>query len=457
MPSNHSITNAVVQQPLTFFDVMETPPLSSWEEFLSTRQQPQPTTNSGGGSESLSSWVQSNPFDEAETNNENEDNFGDDMLVGDIFGRPADRSTLASHPMVVGTNRVGVEIELENITTNISRHSVYWQQIYDGSLRNNGAEFIFRGPFGGKDLFNAMVEIDTHLHKLNPDDSQRCSTHVHVDVRDMTVTQLKRMLLIYTVYERVLFQCSGWQRYRNNFCVALGFAQSMMKVLSRNWNRRDQDFLSQVTSQWDKYTAMNLLPISDKGSVEFRISEAKWRKGQLLRLCNRFLSLKELAMSFTGTNEELIEHLMIEDVSKVLRKSLPRNLPDVVNDVQLGAKLAYDILYVNSLPQREVSTNQGYLAPSTRIDGLVENSPDMVFITNLHAAAWEFIKSRVASRTSLTRRFGTLPDNQPHTMTFSFIYELCQNINGMDSMWFMTRDGEVRQQYRTYRNWVLGN
>lgn len=382
--------------------------------------------------------------------------LGDEMLVGTFYGRSPDHSTLTPHPMVVGTHRVGVEIELENITTNLGRGSRYWQQIADGSLRNHGAEFIFRAPFGGVDLFNAMVEIDSHLHKLNPDDSQRCSTHVHVDVRDMTVAQLKNMILIYAVYERVLFQCSGWHRYRNNFCVALGFAQTMMKALSQHWHESDENFLRGVTGRWDKYTALNLLPMIDKGSVEFRISEAKWRKGQLLRLCNRFLSLKELAMAWEGSQEELIEHLMQTPVSQVLRKSLPRNLEDMTGEVEMGAKLAYDIIYVHKMPTPTPP-------PSTVTDIFhltnVHGPADRLINARSNSAAWDFVRNHIMTSDTHRRRFGTdIPERQPRQMTLSFLGCVVDHLGG-DANWFLASarvpggDQSPREMYASYRLW----
>lgn len=48
---------------------------------------------------------------------------------------------------------------------------------------------------------------------------------------------------------------------------------------------------------WPKYTAINLQPMMSLGTIEFRGSEALIKKGELLRIVNRLLVLKNLARS----------------------------------------------------------------------------------------------------------------------------------------------------------------
>lgn len=253
--------------------------------------------------------------------------------------------TIQEHPMLVSNETIGIEIELERVTGNPIR-SRYWEQVDDGSLRNNGKEFIFRGPLGGVDLFTAIAEASKHFHTIGPEPSWRCSTHAHLNIRNMTIKQLRNLLLAFIVYEKPMFKCSGMNRYKNNFCPAYGFAQDQLMILSKNWKRDDSTFLQNVVSSWSKYTALNLLPISSKGSVEFRIANAMTTSGSLLRLANRILLLKKIAMEWEGTEEELINHLATQDVTKVFNKKLTGFLEDPITqeDVEEGVVNAFDVL-----------------------------------------------------------------------------------------------------------------
>lgn len=269
-------------------------------------------------------------------------------MIGEVYGQGVPNQTIAGHPLVVGSNFVGIEIELEGIRTD-RFDSQYWNMKGDGSLRNNGQEFVCKGPTGGVDLFNAVVEIDRFLFDKKPDGNWRCSTHVHLDVRDMTASQLKNLIIIYLTMEKLIFRLSGFHRYKNNFCCSIGFAQRQLQTLIGNWNREDTyDFTNRLINNWDKYSALNLVPISSFGTVEFRMSEPKWRKGKLLLLCNRFLSMKELAKSWTGTQNELVNHLMTTDLYQIFKKGLPREIPAVFEeDLEVGFKLVNDLLVLS--------------------------------------------------------------------------------------------------------------
>ena len=275
------------------------------------------------------------------TNNDLEDN--EMRTVGSIVGREPDISSVTPHPLVLGLNRVGVEIEVEQFTNRRQRLR-YWNMVSDGSLRNNGQEFTFRGALGGKDAFDAISEIDTLLYQSNPDLNIRCSTHVHVDVRDMSVPQLKKMILAYAFYESFLFTQSGRHRMKSNFCMPMCIAEGLTHVLMDYWRYDDADFVFQVTDRWDKYSAMNLIPIRSYGSVEFRIAEGKSKSGQLLRLVNRFLALKEVAMSNEDKDDrQFLDFLRETDYRTIFRKGVRNQVVFTEEDFKTGWIIANDI------------------------------------------------------------------------------------------------------------------
>lgn len=363
------------------------------------------------------------------------------QTIAQIVGHRATYPTLEKHPLIVGTHLAGVEIELEGITARAPRFN-YWTAKGDGSLRNRGMEFVCSSPWGGRDLYNAAIEIDGWLFTAQPEDTWRCSTHVHIDVRDMTVPQLKRMILAYAVYERILFKCSGFHRYKNNFCVALGFAQELVTTLSSAWHLNDSQFISRLTGNWDKYSSINMLPINQFGSVEFRISEAKWRKGRLIRLVNRFLSLKEIAMQpFEGTESEFIQSLVDTPIGKVIRKGLPKVLPDAEMDIEIGYKLAHDIISMAALRRRGIRQLVPNLEDGTR-----------QFDAEIFEPGYEHIRTRI-NRAEVGVE---LPREAPATINFSWWYEvenlMLQMGHTYERSWFTasTNNRQVHSLFEEY-------
>lgn len=363
------------------------------------------------------------------------------QTIAQIVGHRATYPTIEKHPLIVGTNLAGVEIELEGITARAPRFN-YWTAKGDGSLRNRGMEFVCSSPWGGRDLYNAAIEIDGWLFTAQPEDTWRCSTHVHVDVRDMTVPQLKRMILAYAVYERILFKCSGFHRYKNNFCVALGFAQELVTTLSNAWALPDSQFINRLTGNWDKYSSINMLPIQQFGSVEFRISEAKWRKGRLIRLVNRFLSLKEIAMQpFEGSESEFIQMLVNTPIGKIVRKGLPKVLPDAEMDIEIGYKLAHDIISMAALRRLSIRELVPNLEDGTRSFGVEIFDP-----------GYDHIRNRI-NRGELGVE---LPRSAPTEITFNWLYEvenLCHaHGHTFERSWFVatSNNNQIQRLYNEY-------
>jgi hypothetical protein len=196
----------------------------------------------------------------------------------------------------------GVEVELEQVNnpykigTNIVTE--------DGSLKVNGMEFVTI-PLKLRYLEVELTRIFSGLKK--PLVSSRCSIHVHMNVRDMTPNQLTNMVLLYAIFERGLYRISG-DRWNSNFCVPIGLAPQMLKVVFNNWNNPTQ-------WHWSKYTGMNLCPIwggegSKKiGTVEFRQMHGSTDVKEIIGWCNMIAALKRAAQKID--QEELLSHIRI--------------------------------------------------------------------------------------------------------------------------------------------------
>lgn len=249
---------------------------------------------------------------------------------------------VTAHPLVHGTRRAGIEIELEGIPR-IRNGLQYWELKGDGSLRDGG-EFVSRGAQGGEDLFNGIDEIDSLLASASVRPTWRCSTHVHINARDLCGHQLRNVILAWAFYEKLMFRMSGIHRYRNNFCPAFGFAQSQIRNIANVWHETGRDFIHALAGCNSKYTSLNLAPLGQFGSIEFRISEPKYNRGQLLRLVNRFLALVEFASNFGGSNLEFVQTLIDTPVSDIFGKGLPSDTLQPSDDLEVGAKLCYDLL-----------------------------------------------------------------------------------------------------------------
>lgn len=175
------------------------------------------------------------------------------MLIGEMYGKPADPRDVAAGTYLRDT-LFGIEVELENcLPLEGGARARYWTIKADGSLRStmNGRmsmELVFAVPLGGKDAENAIDELDYLMGKLDPYSSDRCGTHVHVDVRDLEERQYYLFVAAAMLVEPVLVHLFSPERSENCFCLP------RYKLVEDN-----------------KYRGINVDATENYGSVEFRI------------------------------------------------------------------------------------------------------------------------------------------------------------------------------------------
>jgi Putative amidoligase enzyme len=171
----------------------------------------------------------------------------------------------------------GVELEIEGVP--------HWADLVvpgmdckaDGSLRNNGREFI-TAPMTYSNLAYCLELFFTKAKLTGDNYSERCSIHVHTNVQDMTWDQIQTLTLIYQVVERVLFRWIGAGREENIFCVPLH-----QTAITYNTIGSTPD--SDVFRGWEKYTAFNFLPMFTQGTVEWRHMHGHCDVDKILQWC----------------------------------------------------------------------------------------------------------------------------------------------------------------------------
>lgn len=248
------------------------------------------------------------------------------------------------HPRLAFNCCMGIELEIEEI----SHISVdLWDCKEDGSLRN-GCELVCAEPYSGTELYEAIENLADSVGSTNAQGTWRCSTHVHMDMRDADHNILKKTILGWAFYEKMMFKCSGFHRYRSNFCPAFAVVQAQVMNTSQAFQRSGGPFFNSLIQHWDKYTSLNLLPLREFGSIEFRISEPKWKRSNVLNLVNRFLMLKKLAVENAAmSNQDFVEFLKVQAFDPMI-PYLPLDYNPDVEDLELGYQIANDILAVRS-------------------------------------------------------------------------------------------------------------
>jgi hypothetical protein len=182
---------------------------------------------------------------------------------------------------------LGIECEIENLYETVSR-PVYWNITEDGSLRNHGYEFVSH-PIRASSAEQALTDLFRAIARYNTAHyTERTSTHIHVNVRTLTLSQLESLVLTYMVFERAIYKWIGHDRENNIFCVPLHSIHLTNNLCSSLQNIE--------ALHWTKYTGLNLAPILQKGTIEFRHLYGTNDVGTIMTWINLLLSLKKYAL-----------------------------------------------------------------------------------------------------------------------------------------------------------------
>jgi hypothetical protein len=281
--------------------------------------------------------------------------------VGDFYGKQQDiRTFKEDNDWVLPSTMMGLEIELEGFSKYPKFNGPqYWEQKEDGSLRNIREkipiEFVFASPLCGYDLTRAISLFDETIASLKekPYASPRTSTHVHLDVREISFNQLLNLIIMYTVVERPLYKYCGIQREESNFCLPFYKAEGLVfEQLYATDIIGNAEQLVSVTTGQNRYNGLNVCALKKFGTLEFRQFPGTFNTVLIRRWINIIMCLKKAAVEYSGNLFKLpavfSEAGIKTQVEKIFGNYFPYlDYPEMEYDVLLGIRLAQDILYRN--------------------------------------------------------------------------------------------------------------
>jgi hypothetical protein len=172
---------------------------------------------------------------------------------------------------------LGLELEMEGTNLPNRGHlekilgkktGSYWRSEQDGSLRGESFEYVLGTPCDVSELEAMVNGLFTTLknHKAKLDNSNRCSTHVHVNVAKERINVLTSIIVLWSTFESVFINWTGEERKNNHFCLSSNETRSTINA----WNNLLKDGQHQMP-EGIKYSSLNVLPLWRYGSFEFRI------------------------------------------------------------------------------------------------------------------------------------------------------------------------------------------
>lgn len=261
---------------------------------------------------------------------------------------------------------LGVEIETEFARGSldaINRTLQYWRVTLDGSLQSASPyEFVFVGPLAGGQVDLALAEIGAVFDNIKPEFPLTTSIHVHMNVADLTRSELRRLLYVAFVCESALIQYSG-NRRNNPFCNP-AYGMAFDNLSSLGW------FLDgngpEIEESRFRYLGINASAMLTHGTVEFRMMAGTGDPKRIMDWLNVLLYLKQFAISSDldpRDDTDLINNP--KDIRQFLRGIWPDSVvtrmlhPGLYKHMVLGSLAARFILFPKSDHEFRVFLQRG--------------------------------------------------------------------------------------------------
>ena len=222
---------------------------------------------------------------------------------------------------------IGIEIEVEG--RNLPSEIPGWRREHDGSLRGEEtAEYVLRNPIERRSV-SMMLNRITEAYADNRsriDDSYRTSTHVHLNVQELTVTQVYNIITLYFIFEEYLVRHCGEHREGNLFCLRLQDAEAMLPILRIAAANGDMNVLR---SDNLRYAAINVAAIPKYGSLEFRSMRGTSNMEAIKTWVDLLLHIKDAALRFDNPVEiiDSISALGTAGLAEEVFGDMVRHLP----------------------------------------------------------------------------------------------------------------------------------
>lgn len=217
--------------------------------------------------------------------------------LGSMIDKAIHRFPKSDARLPIPGAKIGIEVELEG--WNGRNDTTHWVAKEDHSLRNHGIEFVTNGPVIGEDIIPAVEEICAFaLKQKYSDGNPRAGIHIHVDCTDLEVetNDLARVVSNYMLVEHALFGFAGQDREHCGYCIPYYLSNQDFKLLGKVlYEQTNKKVVQNALSNMSKYQALNLRPLVDLGTVEFRHLPTTFDSKKILNWIDIILALKRSA------------------------------------------------------------------------------------------------------------------------------------------------------------------
>lgn len=251
---------------------------------------------------------------------------------------------------VKGEIALEIEVEGENLPRSLDalEYLKNWRRVEEGSLRGECAEYVMRFPSSLERAFSSLDELQKAFEVEGSKiyDSYRAGIHVHINVQDLTPTQIVTFYCSYIILEEILINWCDPTRVGNHFCLSASDAEYQIRCLLRSITEGD---LRYINTDDIRYSSINLKSLYKFGSLEFRALESTQDFDKVKTWCKMLLNIKEASLEYDNPRA-LVEQFSDQGGERFLHKMLKEEANlfthlDYLRSFRKGVLLVQDIAY----------------------------------------------------------------------------------------------------------------
>jgi len=217
--------------------------------------------------------------------------------------------------------KVGIELEYEanRLPSEGDTHSkTSWLKVHDGSLREPCGEFVLKSPRTMEKAYRDLDELFGLFKSCRTDisESVRAGVHVHLNVQDLTMTQLYNLFTLYLVFEEPLVAWCGDNRVGNLFCLRASDAGALTYELAEATGALN--FKRAFFTDNLRYASMNVKSLHTYGSLEFRCMQSTDDIDRLKTWVGMLVQLRKAAEQYNNPTE-IIRDFSLQGGVEVMR------------------------------------------------------------------------------------------------------------------------------------------
>lgn len=203
---------------------------------------------------------------------------------------------------------VGIEIEVEG--RSLATVVKDWRIERDGSLRGEEAlEYVTESGVAREEIDETLGTLDLAMANANSEivENTRAGVHVHVNIQNMTHTELANFATLYYILENLMVRYCGKYREGNLFCLRADDAGNIIPFVAEALQNKD---LRALHTDEIRYASMNWKPTSEYGSLEFRAMRTTKDFTHISNWAKMLLEIRDSALTYSTPTDILSEYSM---------------------------------------------------------------------------------------------------------------------------------------------------